>query len=377
MLRFFLKVKGPAPPDTTWAPPAPAKPTVQKVLRPVGRPPLIPNTFQKLPGTGIGYTLHNFKSILQVFTLRCLESGKITRASPTTASASPTTEITGSASPMSATHETSPISITHESATPASALNPPQSAPNSGKSGYHHMPKSVIRIVRNYCHVWDTKGQHMIFRDFKVVLEEMKKIGINPSEACMRRIYNKEKHGYASNSKLWGYNSRPDLTQELHDNEEELKSRSKPRSRELLELEEPVIRAEGGARQLTLPRKYFEDIKVSLRSLTGTPGFGIRTVRVAVMSVWKKNFAAILPGIETPFDWTPSDAWCYRFLNQEMKYSWRRVTGKKVIFIKPTHVPWPCVCQCVFVCVCVFDCIFFFGGGGLQLTGYFNSRPRQ
>ena len=121
---------------------------------------------------------------------------------------------------------------------------------------------------------------------------------------------------------------------------EDLKPRSKPRARELPDLEEPIIRTvQGAAFQTTLPRKYFEEIKVSVRSLKGTPGFGIRTVRVAAMRVWKKFFFAILPGILTPFDWAPSDAWCYRFLNQEMKYSWRRVTGKKVIFIKHTHAP--------------------------------------
>ena len=195
------------------------------------------------------------------------------------------------------------------------------------------MPDSAKLIVRSYCHVWDTKGQHTSFRDFTVVFIDMINMGIKCSEATMRRIYNKEIIGH-THSKSWSYTIRPDLTLEMYQLDEEKKSRSKPRSAALTEVEEPVIQVKGAAHNTTLPRKYFEEIRSSLRALKGTPGFGIRTARAAAMRVWKKNFAAILPGCLTPFDWAPSDSWCYSFLQLEMKYSWRRVTGKQVILLR-------------------------------------------
>ena len=222
-------------------------------------------------------------------------------------------------------------STTHESA-PAASANPTahESAP---KLTYHKMSKNAKLVIRSYCHVWDKNGKHATFRDFQLVFDGMKDIGIQCAEATMRRVYNSEKNGYVfANSNSWGFTTRPDLTQAFFEIEEELKSRSKPRAPQMAELEEPVIQAEGAAHHTTLPRKYFEDMKVSLRSLKGTPGFGIRTVRVAAMRVWRKHFATILPGCLTPFDWAPSDSWCYSFLHLEMKYSWRRVTGKKVFF---------------------------------------------
>ena len=153
-------------------------------------------------------------------------------------------------------------------------------------------------------------------------------MGIECSKATMRRIYNIETEGFF-HSKPCAYTNRPDLTHEMFELDEEKKSRSKPRAHEL---EEPVIQAaKGAAPKTTLPRKYFEEIKLSLLALKGTPGFGIRTVRVAAMRIWKKYFTSILPGCLTAFNWAPSDGWCYNFLHQEMKYTWRRVTGKKVI----------------------------------------------
>ena len=210
------------------------------------------------------------------------------------------------------------------------------------------MPESATLIVRSYCHVWDTKGQHAFFRTFLVVFNDMSNLGIECSKSTMRRIYNNEKESYLL-KKPFSYTIRPDLTHEIFELDQEKMSRSKPPAHEL---EEPVIQAAkpGAAQQTTttLPRKYFEEMKLSLLALKGTPGFGIRTVRVAAMRIWKKNFASILPGCLTPFNWAPSDTWCYHFLHLEMKYAWRRVTGKQVILLR--------------VCVFVIYWGFFFCG---------------
>ena len=64
MLRYFLKIKGPAPPDTKWAPlakpihvekaknpvgrPRASTESTEKAKNPVGRPPNIPVTATRL-----------------------------------------------------------------------------------------------------------------------------------------------------------------------------------------------------------------------------------------------------------------------------------------------------------------------------------------
>ena len=81
-----------------------------------------------------------------------------------------------------------------------------------------------------------------------------------------------------------------DLTHEIFELDQEKMSRSKPPAHEL---EEPVIQAaKPGAAQkttTTLPRKYFEEMKLSLLALKGTPGFGIRIVRVAAKLLMSLN----------------------------------------------------------------------------------------
>ena len=242
-------------------------------------------------------------------------AGTLAPVAEPAASASSTTESTsapvfaGTPAPVAEPAASASSTGTHESALASSAVKPLLSAP---KLIYHHMPESAKLVVRSYCHIWDTKGKHIRFREFSVVFNAMKDMGILQSERNMRRIYNNEKEGYMlSKSADWGYTTRPDLTQEMFELDQDLISRSKPREHQLTELEEPVIQAAtDGHQNVTLPRKYYEEMKSALRSLKGTPGFGIRTVRVAAMRVWKKNFATILPGCLTPFEWVPADSWC-------------------------------------------------------------------
>lgn len=184
-------------------------------------------------------------------------------------------------------------------------------------------------IIRSRAHLWDKTGKHMGWQcNRKSFGEEQKEqFGLQCTGRTVQRVYDDEKAKYNDGK---GFRERPDidaLLRSLREEREEA-ARTPGEAEDEAELKASKCpEAFHRLRQYKLQPEHRKMVVEICKPLTGMPGFGLRSVRVAASHVYRTHVALLNP--DAP-EWVPSQTYCYQLLHKDMEYSYRRVTGKRV-----------------------------------------------